>query len=62
MPRSMRDLSSLTRDRTHTSCIGSTESQPLEHQGSPETLTDKRWESNSQEENIYIFSSQRNTN
>ena len=28
--------SSLTRDRTHPPCIGSTESWPLDHQGSPE--------------------------
>ena len=27
--------SSLTRDRTQTPCIGSTESYPLDHQGSP---------------------------
>ena len=34
---SMRDLSSLTRDRTHAPCTGSTESQPQAHQGSPNT-------------------------
>ena len=31
----MRDLSSLTRDQTHAPCVGSTESQPLDRQGSP---------------------------
>ena len=30
------DLHSLTRDRTCTFCMGSTESQPLDHQGSPQ--------------------------
>ena len=30
----MQDLSSPTRDRTLTLCIGSAESQPLDHQGS----------------------------
>ena len=29
------DLSSPTRDRTCATCIGSAESEPLEHQGSP---------------------------
>ena len=31
----MRDLSSLTRDQTHTRCCGSTESKPLDRQGIP---------------------------
>ena len=31
----MWDLSALTRDRTHAPCSGSTESQLLDHQGSP---------------------------
>ena len=31
-----RDLSSLTRDRTHVSCIESAASQPPGHQGSPD--------------------------
>ena len=35
MPPSMWDPSSLTRDQTYTPCIGSTESQPLDHQGIP---------------------------
>ena len=35
VPRGMWDLSSPTRDRTHTPCLGSVESQPLDHQGSP---------------------------
>ena len=29
------NLSSLTRDQTHTPCSGSIESKPLDHQGSP---------------------------
>ena len=33
-PRGMRDLSSLTRDRTCAHCSGSTDSYPLNHQGS----------------------------
>ena len=33
----IRDLSSLTRDRTHVSCSGSSASSPLDHQGSPQT-------------------------
>ena len=33
--RGMWDLSSPTRDRIHTSCSGSTESQQLDHLGSP---------------------------
>ena len=36
-PRSIWDLSSPTKDRTHASCIGSVESKPLDCQGSPET-------------------------
>ena len=32
------DLSSLTRDWTRAPCIGSMESKPLGHQGSPKTL------------------------
>ena len=32
---SMWDLSSLTRDQTHAPCSGSTEPQPLNHQGRP---------------------------
>ena len=32
---SMRNLSSPTRDWTHAPCIGSPESQPLDHQGIP---------------------------
>ena len=32
----MQDLSSLTRDQTQAPCIGSVESQPLDHQGSPD--------------------------
>ena len=35
MLHGMQDLSSPTRDQTHAPCIGSTESQPLDHQGSP---------------------------
>ena len=35
VPRSMWDLSSLTRDQTRAPCIGSAESSPLDHQGSP---------------------------
>ena len=35
MPHGMWDLSSLTRDRTCTPCIGSAKSQPLDPQGSP---------------------------
>ena len=31
----MQDLSSRTRDRTWAPCIGSVESYPLDHQGSP---------------------------
>ena len=31
----MRDLNSLSRDRTRAPCIGSAESYPLDHQGSP---------------------------
>ena len=31
----LQDLSSPTRDRTHAPCSGSTESYPLDHQGSP---------------------------
>ena len=31
----MRDLSSLTRDRTQAPCSGSVESYPLDHKGSP---------------------------
>ena len=34
-PCSMRDLSSLTGDRTHAPCSASVHSQPLDHQGSP---------------------------
>ena len=34
----MQDLSSLTRDRTHTSCSGSGGSKPLNHQGVPRTF------------------------
>ena len=30
------DLSSPTRDQTRIPCIGSAESQPLDHQGSPD--------------------------
>ena len=37
-PCSMGDLSSLTSDWTHTLCIGSMESQPLDHQASPYCL------------------------
>ena len=33
----MQDVSSPTRDRTHAPCTGITESQPLDHQGSPMT-------------------------
>ena len=33
----MWDLGSLTRDRTHTPCIGSMESYPVDRQGSPRT-------------------------
>ena len=36
--RGMRDLSSLTRDQTHTPCSGSAESYPVECQGSPTSL------------------------
>ena len=32
-----QDLSSQTRDRTHAPCTGSSESQSLDHQGSPTT-------------------------
>ena len=32
------DLSSLTRDQTRAPCVGSTTSQPLNHQGSPRAL------------------------
>ena len=35
LPSDMRDLSSPTRDWTHTPCIGSVGSQPLDHQGCP---------------------------
>ena len=35
-PCSMQDLSSPTRDQTHAPCNGSTESQSLDHQGSPQ--------------------------
>ena len=35
--RSMRDLSSLTRDQTRAPSTGSTESQPLDLQGSPDS-------------------------
>ena len=38
MLRGMWDLSSLTRDGTCILCFGSTESQPLDHQGSPSLL------------------------
>ena len=31
----MQDLSSLTREQTQAPCIGSVESQPLDHQASP---------------------------
>ena len=31
----MLDLSSLTKDQTCTLCVGSVESQPLDHQGIP---------------------------
>ena len=34
----MRDLSSLTRDRTRAPCSGSVESQPLDLQGSPSSF------------------------
>ena len=34
-PYSMENLSSLTRDQTHAPCIGSGESELLDHQGSP---------------------------
>ena len=42
MPHSMWDLSSLTKDPTCVPCIGTEESQPLDHQGSslPEILRD----------------------
>ena len=35
----MWGLSSLTKDRTQASCIGSMESQPVDHQGSPSSVT-----------------------
>ena len=35
VPRSMWDFSSPRRDQTCAPCIGSTESKPLDHQGSP---------------------------
>ena len=31
----LQDLSSPARDRTHAPCLGSVESQPLDHQGGP---------------------------
>ena len=36
MLHDMQDLSSPTRDQTHTACSGSTESQPLDHQENPQ--------------------------
>ena len=36
VPRGMQDLSSPTRDQTRAPCIGSTESEPLDYQGSHE--------------------------
>ena len=38
-PSGMWDPSSRTRDRTHAPCSGSTASQPLDHQGSPNKST-----------------------
>ena len=34
-PRGMRDLSFSTKDQTRAPCIGSVESESLDHQGSP---------------------------
>ena len=39
-PRSMWDLSSPTRDQICALCVGSLESQPLDHQGSPLEILD----------------------
>ena len=41
----MQDLSSLTRDQTRARCSGSTESQPLDLQGSPGPITNQELES-----------------
>ena len=40
-PHSMRDINSPTWIRTHTPCNGPSESQPVDHQGSPLNLLQK---------------------
>ena len=42
-PQGMWNLNSLTRDQTHKPCNGNAESQPLDHQRSPWTLSCVCW-------------------
>lgn len=57
VPCRVRDLRSLTRDRTCTPCSGSAESQPLDHQGSPSMVSSEL--ANSQEVFFFAGASER---